>query len=89
MRLLTIAGAAALLLMSTAAPTAACEGEFYSAEAASPALSSAEATSTDLSADDKKADDKKPMKKVVKKKPKMKKEKVEYMRAAPMPPGAK
>ena len=43
---------------------------------------SPQATTVDLSAEEKKA----PKKKVVMKK---KKEKVEYMRAAPMPPGAK
>jgi hypothetical protein len=43
---------------------------------------SAQATAVDLSAEEKKA----PKKKVVMKK---KKEKVEYMRMAPMPPGAK
>jgi len=43
---------------------------------------SAQATAVDLSAEEKKA----PKKKVAMKK---KREKVEYMRAAPMPPGAK
>jgi hypothetical protein len=94
MRHLTIAGAVALLL-SAAAPAAACEDDAYVAEvtlamlnfAPAPATdaASAKATSSDLS-----ADEKKPMKKkVARHKPKMKKEKVEYMRAAPMPPGAK
>jgi len=86
MRLSTIAAGAALLL-SAAAPTAACEFDVYAAETASPAVASAPAT--ELSAEEKKADKKKPMKRMAKKKAKIPQEKVEYMRAAPLPPGSK
>ncbi len=89
MRLLTIAGAATLLLLPAATtPAAACEGDAYIAEAAAPVFASAQVTATELSADDMKKDDKKPVKKAAKK-PKMPKEKVEYMRAVPSGPGAK
>jgi len=66
----------------------ALAGAFLMLPAAAPAkacegyAASAQATAVDLSAEEKKA----PKKKVTMKK---KKEKVEYMRAAPMPPGAK
>ena len=73
MRFIVIGFAAAFLMLPASAPTKACEG--YAA--------SAQAAAVDLSAEEKKA----PKKKVVMKK--KKKEKVEYMRMAPMPPGAK
>ena len=68
MRVLTIAGAAALLTLSAAAPAAACSG---------PSMHSTQAATADYSAAKTK---KKPVKKVAKKKA----PKVEYMRAAPM-----
>ena len=73
MRFLLIGLSAAFLMLPASAPTRACEG--YAA--------SAQTTAVDLSAEEKKA----PKKKVAMKK--KKKEKVEYMRMAPMPPGAK
>jgi hypothetical protein len=75
MRTLAIALAGACLMLPVAAPAKACEG--YAA--------SAQATAVDLSAAEKKDDKAKPKKVAMKNK----KEKVEYMRAAPMPPGAK
>jgi hypothetical protein len=88
MRLLTIAGAAVLLLLPAATLATACEGDAYIAEAASPVFASAQVTATELSADEMKKGEKKPMKKTAKK-PKMPKEKVEYMRAVPTGPTAK
>jgi hypothetical protein len=79
MRYLLIGLSAAFLMLPASAPSKACEGYAASAQAA-PAV--AQVAAVDLSAEEKKA----PKKKVVMKK---KKEKVEYMRAAPMPPGAK
>jgi hypothetical protein len=75
MRFLLIGLAAAVLALPLAAPVSACEG--YEA--------SAQASAVDLAAAAKKDEKAKPKKMAVKKK----KEKVEYMRAAPMPPGAK
>ena len=76
MRFLLLGLAAACLALPASAPVKACEG--YAA--------AAQATVTQLSADEAK-DAKKPMKKTAAKK--KAKPKVEYMRAAPMPPGAK
>jgi hypothetical protein len=78
MRFLLIGLSATFLMLPASAPTKACEG--YAA--------SAQATATELSAAETKdsKDTKKPMKKAAMKK---KKAKVEYMRVAPMPPGAK
>jgi hypothetical protein len=75
MRFLAIGLAAAFLTLPMSAPVKACEGYDASAQAAATELSAAETK-----------DKKKPAKKTAMKK---KKEKVEYMRAAPMPPGAK
>jgi hypothetical protein len=75
MRILLTGLIAALLALPMSATVKACEG--YDA--------SAQAGTIDLSAVEKKDEMTKPKKPVVKKK----KEKVEYMRAAPMPPGAK
>jgi hypothetical protein len=79
MRVLVIGFAAAFLMLPASAPAKACEG--YAA--------SAQATATELSAAETKdgKDAAKPMKKTAMKK--KSKAKVEYMRAAPMPPGAK
>jgi hypothetical protein len=84
MRVLVIGFAAAFLMLPASAPAKACEG--YAA--------SAQATATELSAAETKdgKDAAKPMKKTAMKKTAIKKRskaKVEYMRAAPMPPGAK
>ena len=82
MRFLLIGLSATFLALPLSAPVQACEE--YSAQA-TPAVvqaAAAPAAAVDLSAEEKKA----PKKKVAMKK---KKEKVEYMRAAPMPPGAK
>ena len=73
MRFLVI-GFAAAFLAALPVPKQALACESYKA--------SAQAAAVDLSAEEKK----KPKKKVAMKK---KKEKVEYMRVAPMPPGAK
>jgi len=75
MRFLAIGLAAAFLTLPMSASVEACEG--YEALA--------QASAVDLSAAAKKDEKAKPKKMAVKKK----KEKVEYMRAAPMPPGAK
>jgi hypothetical protein len=75
MRILLTGFVAALLALPMSATVRACED--YDA--------SAQASSVDLSAVEKKDGMTKPKKTVVKKK----KTKVEYMRAAPMPPGAK
>jgi hypothetical protein len=79
MRFLAIGIAAAFLALPLAKQAVACEG--YAA--------SAQATATELSAAETKdgKDAAKPMKKTAMKK--KSKAKVEYMRAAPMPPGAK
>jgi hypothetical protein len=79
MRFLLIGLSAAFLALPVSAPVQACE-EYAASAQATPVA--AKATSVDLSAEEKKT----PKKKVAMKK---KKEKVEYMRAAPMPPGAK
>jgi hypothetical protein len=76
MRFLAIGLAAAFLALPVSTSVKACEG--YQALA--------QATASDLSAEAKKDEKAKPKKMAVKKK---KKVKVEYMRAAPMPPGAK
>ncbi len=73
MRFLMIGFAAAFLALPVSKHAMACEGYHASAQAAA----------IDLSAEEKKKSKKK---KVAMKK---KKEKVEYMRAAPMPPGVK
>ena len=75
MRFLLIGLCAAVLALPMSATVKACEG--YAA--------AAQASAVDLSAAEKKDDMAKPKKVAMKKK----KEKVEYMRAAPMPPGAK
>jgi len=75
MRFVVIGLAAALLALPVGKPAQACEG--YAA--------SAQALAVDLSAAEKKDEKAKPKKTAMKKK----KPKVEYMRAAPMPPGAK
>jgi hypothetical protein len=75
MRILLIGLVATLLALPLSATVRACED--YDA--------AAQASTVDLSAVEKKDETTKPKKTVVKKK----KEKVEYMRAAPMPPGAK
>ncbi len=75
MRFVVIGIAAAVLALPVSKPAKACEG--YSA--------SAQASAIDLSATEKKDEKAKSKKTVMKKK----KPKVEYMRAAPMPPGAK
>ena len=75
MRILLTGLIAALLAVPMFATVRACED--YDA--------SAQARTVDLSAMEKKDEMTKPKKTAVKKK----KEKVEYMRAAPMPPGAK
>jgi hypothetical protein len=75
MRILLTGLIAVLLALPMSATVRACEE--YNA--------SAQASTVDLSAVEKKDEMTKPKKPVVKKK----KEKVEYMRAAPMPPGAK
>ena len=74
MRFVVIGLAAALLALPVTRPAQACEG--YAA--------SAQASAVDLSAAEKKDEKAKPKKTAMKKKPK-----VEYMRAAPMPAGAK
>jgi hypothetical protein len=75
MRILLSGLVAVLLALPMSATVRACEE--YNA--------SAQAGTVDLSAVEKKDEMTKPKKKVVKKK----KEKVEYMRAAPTPPGGK
>jgi len=75
MRFLLIGLGAALLALPMSATVKACEA--YEA--------AAQASAVDLSAAEKKDEKAKPKKVAMKKK----KEKVEYMRAAPMPPGAK
>jgi hypothetical protein len=75
MRILLTALIAAMLALAMSATGRACED--YGA--------SAQAGTVDLSAVEKKDDMAKPKKTAMKKK----KEKVQYMRAAPMPPGAK
>jgi hypothetical protein len=75
MRLLLTGLFAALLALPMSATVRACEG--YDA--------STQATAVELSAAEKKDEMAKPKKVAMKKK----KQKVEYMRAAPMPPGAK
>jgi hypothetical protein len=87
MRFLLIGFAAAFLMLPASAPTKACEGYAASAQISDQVL--AQVSATELSAAEAKdsTDAKKPVKKTaVKKKTKPK---VEYMRAAPMPPGAK
>jgi hypothetical protein len=79
MRVLVIGFAAAFLMLPASAPTKACEGYDASAQAAATELSAAETKDG--------KDTAKPMKKTAMKK--KSKAKVEYMRAAPMPPGAK
>ena len=87
LRFLLIGLSAAFLALPLSAPVQACEEYAASAEAtpveaqAAPVVAT-KALSVDLSAEEKKV----PKKKVAMKK---KKEKVEYMRMAPMPPGAK
>jgi len=76
MRLLLTGLTAVLLALPVSATVRACED--YDA--------SAQATAIDLSAAEKKDEAAKPKKMAMKKK---KKQKVEYMRAAPVPPGAK
>ena len=83
MRLLVTGLAAASLALAFSAPIQACEGYAESSEASTIELKVAQAPTNELSAVDKKDEKAKP------KKTAKKKEKVEYMRAAPMPPGAK
>jgi len=85
MRFLLIGLSATFLALPLSAPVQACEGYAASAQATPAVVQTvaAQATAVELSAQEKK---KAPKKKVAMKK---KKEKVEYMRAAPMPPGAK
>ena len=83
MRFLLIGLSATFLALPRSAPLQACEeyaGEAQATLTVAQAIA-APATAVDLSAEEKKAPKKVAMKK--------KKEKVEYMRAAPMPPGAK
>jgi hypothetical protein len=85
LRLLLIGLSATFVALSLSAPLQACE-EYDASVQATPAVAAAvtvRATAVDLSAQEKKA----PKKKVAMKK--KKKAKVEYMRAAPMPAGAK
>jgi hypothetical protein len=88
MRFLLIGLSATFLALPLSAPVQACE-EYVGLAQATPAVVqavAAPATAVDLSAQEKKAPKKKAaMKKGMKKKT----AKVEYMRAAPMPPGAK
>lgn len=84
MRFVLIGLSATFLALPLSASVQACEGYAASEEATATVAQTVAtpAAAVDLSAEEKKA----PKKKVAVKK---KKEKVEYMRAAPMPPGAK
>ena len=88
MRFILIGLCATFLMLPASAPTKACEGYAASAQISEQVLV-AQVSTTELSAAETKdsTDAKKPAKKTVMKK--KTKPKVEYMRAAPMPPGAK
>jgi hypothetical protein len=79
MRFLLIGLSAAFLMLPASAPTKACEDHAASAQVSTTELSAAETKDS--------TDAKKPVKKMAMEK--KTKPKVEYMRAAPMPAGAK